>query len=159
MKLFQVRETSEAEPASRKIDARHVFGLPGVRCATCGRTWAVTGVEYPTVDVPQLRKAMSTRHPVSVAEFTAVARQVTSLTNADLYLPPGTALGPVEGTIHENPTDVEWLTPWTILLSGSAISNLESQSIVLRTAPARLRRKNETVSPESILELELQPAG
>jgi uncharacterized double-CXXCG motif protein len=159
MKLFEVRATSERAVPSRKIDARHAFALPGVRCDTCGRTWAVTGVEYPTVDVRQWREAMSTRHPVSVAEFRAMANHVASLTNSDLYLPPGTTLGPLEGTIHDNSTDVEWLTPWTILLSGSAISKLASESIILQTAAAGLRRKDKTLWPESIHELELRPAG
>lgn len=54
----------KSERNRSRLEGRHPAGLPGVHCEACGRIWAVTGVEYPTVDAPELRAEMDEPAPV-----------------------------------------------------------------------------------------------
>lgn len=156
MTLFQVKET---RPSARKIDARHPFGLPGVHCDTCGLHWAKTGVQYPTVDGAPFQDRLGSPHPIPLSEFTALVDHVRSVLGRDVFLPPGTMFGAVQGTVYRRPSDVEWVAPWTLLLSSKALARLEPYGIVLRNAATSLRQRDGTACRKDLREVELEPAA
>lgn len=99
----------------------------------------MTGVAYPSVRLPRLN-AVS---PVSVSEFNALAGPVAQWLGADVYLPPGTELGPLTGEMGRQPRDVDWLNSWTLLMSDRALAHFSGRGIELKSVAADLRRRRD----------------
>lgn len=138
------------------LDARHKWALPGVSCEVCGETWAVTGLDYPTIDLSSFpgQRALSGGGVVSTEEYAQLSERLENILQGRLHL-PGTELGPLVGVGAGKPSDFVWLNPWTLLIEERAMALLRDQRLRLPEAvPAVLRELNGR-----LFELELLPHG
>jgi uncharacterized double-CXXCG motif protein len=97
----------------------HRFGLPGLACEACGRTWSMTGPSFPEIALPHdvdpqpfLEPA-----PVSVARMRELTEMVRPLVPAGTALYPGTTLGPAWATASRPKValDFVFFYSWTLL--------------------------------------------
>lgn len=151
-------EISPNDDGVLDVDATHLWGLPGVRCFTCGRTWAMTGIAYPSVvaaDVAELVRG-ARRHVVSVADFRELRRELAAkLPNHELA--PGAEFGPLRGKASGHVSCFAWVNPWTLLLRADAAPKLQAQGLQLTAVPAELQfRRGKAVT---LLELEIPPVA
>src|SRR5947209_1120664 len=111
------------------IEARHRWGLPGVRCEACGATWGNVGVAYPAVDLSGLpnSRPYTKRWPVPWTEFVSLRAVVLSLLPPGAIVPPGTGLGPLIGRANGTFPDVAWQHPWTMLIRSEALARLREK--------------------------------
>lgn len=148
--------------AATAINASHPGGLPGVRCASCGRTWASVGVSYPTADLDRLpREVRGSLAPVDVETFRILQREVAAHFGDGRPLPPGTALGPLAGRLGRPPESVEWLNPWCLLLSAETMERLRSMGVFVDGAAASLTMFGGRPIPEryQLVEIEIPVTG
>src|SRR5438270_7207641 len=106
------------------VDAAHRWGLPGLKgCPGCGATWAMTGVAYPTIDLGKMPNVDRYRNvwPVPISELNELRLPICDLMWPGAFLPPGTAFGPLEGTVTGACDLIEWLNPWTLLAQGIVV--------------------------------------
>jgi uncharacterized double-CXXCG motif protein len=132
--------------------------LPGVKCDECGATWASTGTAYPSVDlsnIPDVR-AFTEGWPVSIVELAQLCELVKDFVPANVDLPPGTELGPLEGNAWGKFGDFAWSNPWTPLVSARVIRLLVTQDIRMPTSVSTRIRYRAKTAPE-LLELEIIP--
>ncbi|WP_084668363.1 double-CXXCG motif protein [Myxococcus stipitatus] len=142
------------------VNATHRWHLPGLsRCPTCSVTWAGAGHYYPGADLSQL-PAMGEfvqARPEPFPEFRRLRELVRRFVPAGASLPPGTGLGPLEGTCRGELADIVWLDDVMLVhrgvheeLKASGLRGVEGYPTALR-----FRQK----SPPELLELQLAPRG
>jgi uncharacterized double-CXXCG motif protein len=155
---FQLFELVPDESYTNDIEARHMWGLPGVRCDTCGATWANVGVAYPTADLSALNDAerYTRGWPVPWSEFEERRKAVLPLLPPGAMAPPGTGLGPLVGRARGTFADVVWPNPWTMLVASQPLALLREKDIgQLAGAVAHLKGAE---APQ-LVELEIEPLG
>jgi uncharacterized double-CXXCG motif protein len=157
MKLFEVRE-ADKRTRSPRLAVRRAAGLPGIRCDVCGDTWSTTGVAYPSVEIGVLPKRVFTRGPVSLAEFLFLRDEIIRALGKNVPLPPGTGLGPLSGTTAGVVERLEWLNPWTLLLSSSAVVDLRSYGVLFDAAPVRLSTVGSPATRLALYEIAIPPS-
>ncbi|NTX54577.1 double-CXXCG motif protein [Myxococcus sp. CA039A] len=157
-RYFRLREDRAAVTAG--FDAAHKWGLPGVRCHTCGATWASSGHQYPSVDLSELpecsefEKARSEPYP----EFERLRELVRPLAPPQAMLPPGTLFGPLVGSASGKfgPFTSQGDMVWVV--RRDALERLQAEGVKgllgCRTE-LRFRQKD----PPELLELQLEPHG
>jgi uncharacterized double-CXXCG motif protein len=153
MRIYELRPPDDS---CYYIEAKHRWGLPGVKCGTCGATWGSTGVSYPTVDLSSMADAAryETQWPVSWEEFESLRRVVLPLLPPGLPMPPGTALGPLVGTIEGLVDSVVWRDPWTLLFSEGIFTQLKRLFPTLAGRAALLRGMT---SDPGLVEPQIEP--
>lgn len=146
------------EPERYYVEARHRWGLPGVKCDSCQATWANVGIAYPTVDLSSLPTAerYARSWPVTWDQFDDARRAVLQFLPANAVVPPGTALGPLIGTARGVFPHVAWQNPWTMLLRTDALEQLRAKGV--RHLTGRAAQFTGREIPE-LVELELEPRG
>lgn len=135
MRLFSVKpdDVSWGKLFKYEINAAHKWGLPGVSCSVCESTWAMTGVDYPAIDLsslPIINRYLD-RKPVSVEELNALRLPVRPLLNSDAMTPPGTDFWPLVGKAWGKFGDFAWLNPWTMLMKRSTFETLDYNGVRL----------------------------
>jgi uncharacterized double-CXXCG motif protein len=143
MRLFRVQpdDANWGRQHDYEINAGHPWGLPGVRCSECGRTWATTGVAYPAIDCSVLPSAegYSRAGTASAEKYREARDAIIEAFSVQLVLPPGTQFGSLVGTARGDCGDFAWVNPWTMLIRAEALARLEASGVSLPTAvPARL---------------------
>lgn len=106
-----------------EINAAHLVGLPGLKCARCGETWAAVGVSYPLVDAERLGRLLpelKSPAPIPGSRFVKLREAVEREVGTGRYLPPGTDFGPLIGTASGAVHAALWVNPWTLLLRRDA---------------------------------------
>ena len=137
----------------------HKWGLPGVRCHTCGVTWAGAGPTYPCVDLSQLpeQHEFLKARPEPFAEFSRLRELVRPLAPTDAMLQPGTRFGPLVGRAFGKLPAFAWIIE-VLLVHRDALERLQVEGmrglLACRTE-LRFRQKN----PPELLELQIEPRG
>ncbi len=138
------------------LDASHECYLAGVECDACGATWAMTGVQYPSLCCSEVRRAAGSlpRGVVHVDEYLKMARRISPLSKAR-PLWPGTSFGPIRGTLRGKLSDFSWVNPWTPLIALSALRRLEQKigfAVSGATAEIKIPRNvdDELFEPEAV---------
>jgi len=160
-RFFWLREDKTASRHfNGSFDATHKWRLPGVRCHTCGVTWASSGHQYPGVDLSQHpdRREFEKARPEPFPEFARLRELVRSLAPPDAVLPPGTRFGPLVGPASgqlgpfTSQGDMLWL------VRQDALERLQVEGVRgllgCRTE-LRFRQKD----PPQLLELQIEPHG
>ena len=152
IQAYRLRAASERNDQKGKLelDATHAGSLPGIRCALCGETWAMTGVAYPTVTAANSWNG--DLKVINADEYSVLVESISGVFG-DRRIFPGTQFGPLVGKIHGIPTDFTWLNPWTPLLTIEAAATLEaSLDFKIRSEAARLTSisglKTQLLEPE-----------
>lgn len=140
------------------LEARHRWGLPGVRCTVCGVTWANTGIAYPTVDLSGLVNASEYERqwPVPWEVFEERRSQIVNLLPAGAPAPPGTELGPLIGKGAGTFGDFAWQGSWTVLMRDEALERLWNAKL---SGPQRARAELTGRSVPKLIELQIEPQG
>jgi uncharacterized double-CXXCG motif protein len=138
------------------ITASRICGLPGVKCSTCGQTWAMIGVNYPKVDPSVLpsSKRYTKPWPVDIETFEMLRDQIIPLVPEGLPLPPGTEFGPLEGRIKGKPGDFAWVNSWTLLIQQQKYYTLTSSNLKLPEVAITHLKKGEQFA---LLEFQIEP--
>ncbi|MCP3100949.1 double-CXXCG motif protein [Myxococcus sp. K15C18031901] len=157
-RYFRLREDRTAVTAD--LDASHRWGLPGVRCHTCGTTWASSGHQYPAVDLSPLpeRHAFEKPRTEPFPEFARLRELVRPLLPPDAALPPGTLFGPLDGnaTGRFGPLTSQGEILW--VARKDALDQLQTAGVRgLVGCPTALRFRQK--SPPELLELQLEAHG
>ncbi|WP_408889284.1 double-CXXCG motif protein [Myxococcus faecalis] len=141
------------------VDARHTWGLPGVRCHVCGATWSAVGHDFPSVDLsglPESRELVTLR-PEPFAEFVRRRELVRPYMPAGVALPPGTDFGPLIGRAVGGLGPVVW-SGTRMLLRHDALERLHAEGVFgLMGCPTSLRFRQK--DPPELMELQLEPLG
>lgn len=155
--FYELKPASTARGAA-DLDAFHPCALPGVRCATCGRTWATNGVAYPTVSQALLEDPeFSDRAPVSPDVFRRLENRARSALGQTRAVLPGASFGPLTGRIVGRAAEIEWLNPWTLLFREDVPDRLPQIAGMVRMAKANLQATR--ARSESLVELEIPVNG
>ncbi|HEX8705467.1 MAG TPA: double-CXXCG motif protein [Myxococcaceae bacterium] len=133
MKLYRLKQ----DPSPRytgDLHAKHKWGLPGVEpCPACRVGGAVTGLEYPGVDLSGLPtqelKKLSDPWPVPFEEFLRLRDLVRPLAPQGALLEPGTRLGPLTGTGSGYFGQLFMPEPWSLYLRREALDKLQAAGI------------------------------
>jgi uncharacterized double-CXXCG motif protein len=141
-----------------EIEGRHKWGLGGITCTTCGRTWATTGLSYPAVnlsEVPTSERYFS-RGGLSVDTLKELKVPLRSIVPVHFILQPGTTFGPFSGTADGHLEDLI-LPDWILFVRKKALQGLIAAGIKgLVGVPAVLQFLNNTPA-EELLELQVEP--
>lgn len=143
MKVYWVLEDPGAYERGRStvVSGSTLWGLPGVTCSQCGRSWAGGGLSYPTIDLGDVPEAkeLETARNVPLAEYERLVAAIRPVIPPETVLGPSTRLGPVRGEGNGNPADIVWLVAHRqMFISESALQQLEKRDVALRTGPAHL---------------------
>jgi uncharacterized double-CXXCG motif protein len=144
------------EPNAPQFEASHAFGLPGLDCPSC-TPWAVTGVQYPSVDPDLLRRTLGDLEswPVPVAEFEDIREKAPSLVDATYIIEPGTKFGPLCGRVSGKVGDFVWPNPWTLLVRERIMRQIGDAGLSLVSGLAELQFEDGTHEP--LIEIEAVP--
>lgn len=156
MNFFEIDPEGPYEVHS---EAGRRWSLPGVRCDSCGETWANIGTAYPLVDLAEFPDShrYEDQRPVTWDEFEVRAEPIEALLPAGLPVPPGTGLGPLTGHAEGVFGDLVWPYPWTLLLKKGAFDRLQSRgAAVLQGAPAQLEVPGASAG---LIEIQIEPHG
>jgi uncharacterized double-CXXCG motif protein len=159
MKFYWLRP-EELSRREGDINAAHKWGLPGVRCPTCGATWSDGSDAYPSVDLTSLpeRKEFETPRPEPFPEFARLRELVRPLAPAGAPLGPGTKFGPLVGTASGTFGPFCFQNPWTLLAHRETLERLQPEGLRgLKGCPTELRFRKK--APPELLELEIHPFG
>jgi uncharacterized double-CXXCG motif protein len=159
---FVVRPDTEGWEREHRfdIDAAHFFNTPGVHCSICGNTWAMTGIQYPSVCPKVLipfREEYPSPKPVSVLEFGELARKLLPLVGPDRPLRPGTKLGPSVGRFVGEQSDFTWVNQWTPLIRRSVLEELRRREVSVEGADAKFKQRGG--KSEATFEIEARPSA
>ncbi|GEL69855.1 double-CXXCG motif protein [Myxococcus virescens] len=159
MRFFWIRE--ERTPSfNGSFDATHKWRLPGVKCDACGVTWGGAGHQYPGVDLSHVpeRSRFVRPWPVLVSELAQLRELVRPWVPPGVPLPPGTHLGPLEGTASgrfgplTSQGDILWV------VRRDALERLQAEGIRgLLGCKTELRFRQK--EPPELLELQIEPRG
>ncbi|WP_164017785.1 double-CXXCG motif protein [Pyxidicoccus trucidator] len=156
-RFFWLRED---KAVAAGFDATHKWRLPGVRCHTCGATWASAGHQYPAVDLSQMpeRREFEVARPEPFREFARLRELVRPLAPPNAPLPPGTHLGPLVGLASGEFGPFTSLGDVLWVIRRHALERLQAEGVRgllgCRTE-LRFRQKN----PPELLELQIEPHG
>jgi len=156
MRVFDCNPDESAN--DYELDAASKWGLPGVKCSTCGSTWGTTGIEYPTVDISDEPFAGEyTRYwPVSLEELDRLRARIRPRFPEGVPLPPGTQFGTFTGTASGPFPDFVWLSSWSLLIKRDAYAQLRAKNVRMPAAVApELRLPKNQVN--DLLALEILP--
>ena len=148
--LYHVEEDRRGWTHSFDINASRTWGLSGIKCSTCGKTWSSVGLGYPWIDLSQLpnERIYRKRGPHDNEEFNRRCRPIRELLGSDLPLEPGTDFGSLVGTAWGNLGDFGWLSPWDMLVSERTLSILTNEGIKLpHVVKADLRFRKRAARP------------
>ncbi|MBZ4417860.1 double-CXXCG motif protein [Myxococcus sp. RHSTA-1-4] len=160
-RYFWLREDETATARfSGSFDAAHAWGLPGVQCPGCGATWSSWGHHYPNVDLSQLpeRREFENPRPEPFPVFARLRECVRPLAPPNVELPPGTALGPLEGRASGEFGPFTWQGTSLLLVRRDALERLQAagvQGLLGCRTELRFRQKN----PPALLDLQIEPRG
>jgi len=160
VRFYRLREDTAAGYTG-DISARSKWGLPGVKCPLCGKTWTNGGVAYPCVDLSQHphRAEFEVPRPEPIEDFERLREQVRPLLSEGLPLPPGTLLGPAVGTAQGNFGPFCFETPWSLFMRREAMEALQKTGVQgLKGCKPELRFRQKKNPPE-LVELQLEPHG
>jgi hypothetical protein len=109
-----------------ELEAAHSAALPSMICDRCG-AWALTGIQYPSIDVIALQREFGRLEPsaVSLAEFSTLKLRVAHFFAPEQEILPGAGLGPIIGKARGVFGDFAWLNPWTVLVRESVVKKLQ----------------------------------
>lgn len=131
--LYQVREDREVYERgyTGEVHARHNWVLPGVMCPVCGATWAMTGSEYPAVDLTAFIAEEEYRitRAVPLAEFRRLREQIAEFVPRRCELVPGTGFGRLVGKTWGHLPDLIWMVPWTLIMRTDAADRLAERGV------------------------------
>jgi len=156
MKIFELNPDEDNWRHAYGFEARHRWGLPGLKCPACGKTGGEVGIEYPLLELPPGLDPEPYRSgwPVKLERFRELMLPLRPLVGASLPLAPGTDFGPLESTAYGRHGDFTWRLA-TLLISPRALTRLEKNGIAtLVPVPTRLRPKGK--APFLHLELYLE---
>lgn len=160
-RFFWVDEDNEvAARHGGRVDASHKWRLPGLlKCPTCGATWNGMGHHFPGVDLSQLpeHREFEKARPEPLPEFERLRDRVRPLVPPHARLPPGTGLGPLEGTASGRIPAFTWVVD-LLLVQTESLEHLQAEGVSgLQGYPTvlRFRQKN----PPELLELQVDPHG
>lgn len=158
MRLFHIQPDDANWCGQYEISASHLWGLPGVRCSVCGRTWSTTGMAYPTFDLSTLPSVARycELSPVTVEDFRELRDPLLRLLPADSVLPPGTEFGSLVGKAQGEFGDFAWVNPWTMLVRHEASVRLTSENVRLPEAVVP-RLEFPSQPPVKLLEFQIEP--
>jgi uncharacterized double-CXXCG motif protein len=142
------------------VDAWNKWGLPGVRCHTCGATWSDVGHDYPCVDLSQLaeHREFEKARPEPFLEFTRLRELVRPLAPPNAELPPGTEFGPLVGRATGDFGPIVWVGELKVLVRRDTLERLRKAGVRgLLGCPTQLRFRKKD-APE-LLELQIEPRG
>jgi uncharacterized double-CXXCG motif protein len=142
------------------VDAASKWGLPGVRCHTCGVTWSDLGHNYPSVDLSQLpeHREFEAARPEPFPEFARLRERVRPLAPPNAALPPGTEFGPLVGRASGNFGPLVWAGVERLLIRRDALERLQKAGVRgVLGCPTQLRFRKKD-APE-LLELQIEPHG
>lgn len=117
-----------------ELDGERALTLPGVECPVCDDAWAISGIEYPTVDITPLKSALGKVDPwpVSIAAFCDIKAKVARIVGNDILIVPGAGFGPlVKVHMKRELLDLVWMLPWTLLLNIKALRKISDSGIHL----------------------------
>ncbi|NTX01500.1 double-CXXCG motif protein [Myxococcus sp. CA040A] len=150
----------EDKKVTASFDATHAWRLPGVRCHTCGATWASAGNQYPAVDLSQLpeHSEFEKARPEPFPEFARLRELVRPLMPANAALPPGTQFGPLVGPASGRFGPFTSLGDVLWVIRRDSLERLQAEGVRgllgCRTE-LRFRQKD----PPELLELQIEPHG
>ncbi len=159
MRIFDCnQDESREELLDYRIEGTHKWTLPGVKCPTCGATWATTGIEYPTVDISNepFANEYQSPWPVALEELEKLRSRIRPRFPEGAPLPPGTEFGNLTGEASGRFPDLAYPVPWTLLIRRQAYAQLRSKNVRMPAAVAPDLRLPKNQSPD-LLELEIQP--
>ncbi|ATB46847.1 double-CXXCG motif protein [Corallococcus macrosporus] len=142
------------------FDATHKWRLPGVKCHVCGVTWGGAGHQYPEVDLSALpeQSRFVKPWPIPVPELEALRALIRPLLPSGVAIPPGTHLGPLEGTATgklgplTSQGDIMWV------VRRDALERLQAEGVTgLLGCRTELRFRQK--EPPALLELQIEPRG
>jgi uncharacterized double-CXXCG motif protein len=141
-----------------ELDGVHVASVPGITCPCCG-SWALSGIEYPTIDTEGVRRAVGVLEPwpIALEAYTALKSRIEHFFGTGQEIVPGAKLGPIIGNACGELGDFAWLTPWTILLRESVAKQLKDAGFGLTCVNAELDFGGDDDSVESYQEIEVLP--
>lgn len=143
------------------ISAASKWGLPGVKCSSCGATWANAAVAYPCVDLSQHphQAEFVVPRPEPIEEFERLREMIQSLVPPGAPIPAGTRFGPLVGSAWGQFGAFFFQNPWTLVVRREAMESLQQagvQGLKGRKPEVRFRQKK---NPPELLELQLEPHG
>jgi uncharacterized double-CXXCG motif protein len=159
MRVFDCNQDESREDLTEyEFDATHKWTLPGVKCPTCGATWATTGVEYPTVDISNepFADEFESPWPVTLEELEKLRSRIRSRFPEEAPLPPGTEFGSLTGEAFGRFPDFAFAIAWTLLIRRDAYAQLRAKNVRMPAAVAPELRLPKNQSHD-LLELEIQP--
>jgi uncharacterized double-CXXCG motif protein len=159
--LFYELHEDTAAGYTGDVSAASKWGLPGVKCPSCGNTWASAGTAYPCVDLSQHphRAEFEVPRPEPIEEFERLRELVRPLVPAGAPIPAGTRLGPLVGSAWGTFGAFFFQNPWTLIARREAMAALGQagvQGLKGRKPELRFRQKK---NPPELLELQLEPHG
>lgn len=152
-------EQSSNAMARGDIDATRSLYLPGIECPMCDDAWAISGLEYPTIDSAPLRGAVSGRSswPVPPTRFREIGDIIRPMVPSHVVVAPGTAFGPlVRARVKSKFAHFGWLFPWTLLVTSATLACLRRNGINLRTRLIELKKPNHAGA--EVFEVEARPS-
>ena len=133
MRLFEI--SPHTSTSGVYVSANHKWAMPGIKCPTCGTTWANTGLAYPGVDLSVLPGAEEYQDgcPVTPDQFENLKSKVLSLIPHTSLVLPGTEFGPLMGDIEGrlDQAILVWVNPWTLLIRRDAQEYLRNFGVLL----------------------------
>ncbi len=155
--LFEVL-VPESSWTDGQIVAQHKWGLPGLKCVSCGETWGQPGLQYPSVDLSAWSREVEYRQlwPVSAEEFESRRSALEPLVPKGVPLLPGTQFGPLVGEVRGDFGDFAWRDGWTLLARPRVITQLSEAGVKLpKTTRAILENHGSNIW--ELDELEIEP--
>lgn len=150
----------ETKKPTASFDAVHKWSLPGVRCHTCGATWASAGHQYPAVDLSQLpeRHEFKKARPEPFPEFARLRELVRPLVPPGAALPPGAQFGPLVGSASGKFGSFTSLGDLLWVLRLDALEQLQAEGVrgILGCRTELRFRQND---PPELFELQIEPHG
>jgi uncharacterized double-CXXCG motif protein len=162
VKFYRIRQ----DPSPRytgQLKATHKWGLPGVEpCPTCRVGGAVTGLEYPCVDLSSLPSAelkkLSDPWPVPPDEIARLRELIRPLAPSNVVLEPGALFGPLTGTGSGHFGQLFIQDPWTLHVRREALEKLREAGVRgLHDCPIDVRFRVK--QPPQLRELQLELHG
>lgn len=160
MRFYRLREDTTAGYTG-DINAGSRWGLPGVMCPACGKTWADGGTAYPCVDLSQHphQAEFEVPRPEPIEEFERLRELVRPLVPAGAPIPAGTELGPLVGSAWGTFGAFFFQNPWTLLARREVMEALQQAGVQgLKGCKPELRFRQKKNPPELVV-LQLEPHG
>ncbi|AEI64200.1 double-CXXCG motif protein [Corallococcus macrosporus] len=160
MSIYKL-ETDKAAGFTGTLNASHPWGIPGLEtCASCGATWATTGLEYPCIDLSAFPEQASYRQPRTEPqdELNRLIEQLRAWLPPGILVMPGATFGPMTGTARGTFGSLHIQNPWTLCLRREALEQLQSAGVRgLQGCRVNLRSRGKP--PPELFEVQLEQHG